>query len=102
MPKFGPGNPGRPKGSKNRTAVELKDAILGALHAGEGAQAYCKRLKEERPELFVQLVSKLIPRDVNVDVRTEKLIRVIDHTGAGPVVQDLTLPAVAIPAELDG
>jgi hypothetical protein len=66
--KFGPGNPGRPKGSKNKKPQELKDAILGALHAGAGAQAYCERLKEERPELFTQLVAKLIPKDVNVDV----------------------------------
>ncbi len=65
---FGPGNPGRPKGSKNKKPQELKDAILGALHAGEGAQAYFEKLKEARPEVYCSLVGKLIPKDVNVDV----------------------------------
>lgn len=65
---FAPGNPGRPKGSKNKAPQELKDAILGALNSGSGAQAWMERLKEERPELFAPLVAKLIPKDVNMSV----------------------------------
>lgn len=100
------GNPaGKPKGAKNGDTQALKNAILGALNAGDGAKAYFMRLKEERPELFTPLVAKLIPKDVNVDVRTEKLIRVIDHTGVGPVIADVAATRVepeVIPAELDG
>lgn len=97
------GNPaGKPKGPNKRTA-ELSDAIMGALASGDGALAWFMRLKEERPELFAPLVGKLIPKDINVDLRRELLVRVIDHTGHGPVVLDHDMAQTQqIPAELDG
>lgn len=65
----GPGRPktgGRAKGTPNKNTTEIKDAIVAALNSGEGAEAYFRGLKDERPDLFVSLVGKILPKDVNL------------------------------------
>jgi hypothetical protein len=57
--------PGRPKGLKNRLTVELKQMIEGALEE-VGGQAYLVSLAKKRPELFCQLLSKLLPKSVDL------------------------------------
>jgi hypothetical protein len=61
-------NAGRPKGSKNVMTRALKDAIVrGAAeskHAkdnGGGLVGYAIYLANERPDLFVRLLAKLLP-----------------------------------------
>jgi len=63
--KFAKGNPGRPKGSKNRSSKELVDQILGALEE-LGGQAYLEELGKEDPTLLTALLSRVIPRDVTI------------------------------------
>lgn len=72
FPKIGPnrGNAGkgRPKGSRNKTTVLLKDAILIAAEQhgldGEGTDGligYCRLLARDQPKAFAQLLSRVIP-----------------------------------------
>lgn len=79
---------GRPKGSPNKGTLAMKRALFGALNADDGAEAFFKRLKEDEPAVFCSLLGKYVPKDVKLDVARELLVRVIDHTGAGPVVRD--------------
>src|SRR5262249_43696524 len=59
------GNPaGRPKGAKNKTTLQLREAILAALDAAggdEGAVGYLKRLAIENSSAFSSLVAKVLP-----------------------------------------
>jgi hypothetical protein len=55
---------GRQKGTPNRTTASVKNAILEALDAGDGAVAFFASLKAEDPKTFAQLCGKLIPRQL--------------------------------------
>lgn len=61
----GPG-PGRPKGSQNKVPKAIKEAALGALNAGEGAEAFFLRRKEEDPNAFMGFLKSIVPLDVHM------------------------------------
>ena len=59
-------NAGRPKGAKNVMTRVLKDAILLAAEEskhsnGGGVAGYLTYIADERPDLFVKLLAKLLP-----------------------------------------
>ena len=59
-------NAGRPKGAKNVMTRVLKDAILLAAEEskhsnGGGLGGYLTYIADERPDLFVKLLAKLLP-----------------------------------------
>lgn len=56
---------GRPKGATNVVTRELKEMILGALDA-VGGQKYLEKQAEEKPEAFIPLLGKCLPKDVNL------------------------------------
>jgi hypothetical protein len=58
-------NSGRKKGSRNRVTLELKHMIEGAL-AEVGGQAYLVSLAKKRPEVFVPLLAKLLPKETQL------------------------------------
>jgi len=67
VPEKGERHPGagRPKGSKNKMTVALKEAILLALAQskhpkGKGAVGYFRHLAENRPEVFARFLLKLM------------------------------------------
>jgi hypothetical protein len=55
---------GRQRGTPNKVTQSVKEAILEALHAGEGAAAFFASLKSEDPKTFAQPCGKLIPRQL--------------------------------------
>jgi hypothetical protein len=61
---------GRRPGSSNKITVALKDMIEGALEE-LGGQAWLVKQAREYPAAFMQLVGKLIPKDIhlNAEVR---------------------------------
>ena len=72
-------NAGRPKGAKNVMTRVLKDAILLAAaeskHAkanGGGLVGYCIYLANDRPDLFVRLLAKLLPLQEKERAQTAK------------------------------
>jgi hypothetical protein len=56
---------GRLKGSHNKSTATLKEMIENAL-AAAGGEEYLAQQARENPGAFMGLVSKLIPRDLNV------------------------------------
>ena len=70
-------NAGRPKGSKNVMTRLLKDAILLAAeqskHSKDGSLAgYLTYLADNKPELFVRLLAKLLPLQEKELAKTAK------------------------------
>jgi hypothetical protein len=63
---------GRPKGSKNKVGVALKDMILQAL-ANVGGEAYLQEQAAKNATAFMQLVGRVLPLQVK-------------ETGAEPMV----------------
>lgn len=59
--RFKPGNPGRPKGARNK----LGEAFLLALHddfTAHGAEAIIK-CRENKPEVYVRVIAGLLPSE---------------------------------------
>lgn len=61
--KFGPGNPGKPKGALNHTTKALKDMILGALD-DNGGQKYLSERAKDQPGPFMALLGKVLPTQI--------------------------------------
>ena len=51
---------GRPKGSKNRTTLQLREAILAALDR-VGGEKYLARLAIENSSAFSSLLARVLP-----------------------------------------
>ncbi|SRR5258706_15202720 len=67
--KKGDGRGGRPKGARNKTTRALKEAIILAAEKSKHSKAhdlegYLLYLADEKPELFVPLLGKLLPLQV--------------------------------------
>jgi hypothetical protein len=67
--KKGDGRGGRPKGAPNKTTRALKEAIILAAEKSKHSKAhdlegYLLYLADEKPELFVPLLAKLLPLQV--------------------------------------
>ena len=67
--RFAPGssgNPsGRPKGSPNRITVQMREAFSMALDELGGVE-YLVKFGQQNPKAFITLLSKMLPRELNV------------------------------------
>ncbi len=64
--QFKPGNPGRPKGSRNK----LGEDFIAALHEdfqANGTAAIIK-VRSEKPDQYLQDIASIVPKDLNVNV----------------------------------
>ena len=61
----GVGGPGRPNGMQNKVTFELKQMLENALHA-VGGEEYLENLARDKPEIFANLLAKIIPRSLNL------------------------------------
>ena len=57
--------PGRPRGARNKATLELKEMIERALVKADGVR-YLEEQAKANPGAFLALVSKLLPRDLNI------------------------------------
>ena len=57
---------GRKKGTPNKTTADVRAMILQALDSAGGAE-YLARQSEENPAAFMQLVGKVVPKELNID-----------------------------------
>ena len=67
--QFKPGNPGRPKGSRNK----LGEAFLAALHEdfkefGVGA---IEKVRMEKPDAYLKVIASILPKELNIRVEDE-------------------------------
>ncbi|PDT39820.1 MULTISPECIES: hypothetical protein [Sinorhizobium] len=66
--QFKPGNPGRPKGSRNK----LGEAFLEAMHADfeeYGVKAIAK-VRDEKPDQYLKVIASILPKDLNVNINS--------------------------------
>jgi len=65
--QFKPGNPGRPKGSRNK----LGEAFLEAMHddfSEHGADVIAT-VRREKPDQYLKVVASILPQQLNVTVQ---------------------------------
>ena len=60
-----PRGAGRPKGSKNKLTLNIKQMIEDAL-TRVGGTDYLVKQAEENPVAFMALVSRVLPKDINI------------------------------------
>lgn len=72
---------GRKKGSRNKTTVLLKDAVLMAAEGAggkEGLVGYLKRQAKDNPGPFMTLLGKIIPTQTQVTGPTGGPVMIAD------------------------
>jgi len=84
---FGPGNPGRPKGSPNKFTT-LKASFLEAFDKTGGTAGLVRWIKVSRTNrgIFYQMVTKLFPQEIahSGEIKTnDRLVVRVIHTRAG-------------------
>lgn len=64
--QFKLGNPGRPKGARNK----LGEAFLEAMHADFEAHgvAAIVQVREEKPDQYLKVIASILPKDLNVNI----------------------------------
>jgi hypothetical protein len=65
--RFQPGNPGRPRGSKNRLGEDFIRAL--AEDFAKHGPAVIEKVRTDRPSDYLKIISGLLPKDVNLNVR---------------------------------
>lgn len=76
---FGKGNPGKPKGAKNKLTKSFKEMLAEALNAMNEDQSQPYALLswgKKNPNLFYPIASKLIPTELTGQL-TQKIIKVV-------------------------
>ena len=66
---------GRAKGTPNKTTRELKETVLLAL-SNLGGASYLETVGREKPEVFCQLLARILPTDVNARVSGGPVLRI--------------------------
>jgi len=76
MPRipFAKGNPGRPKGSKNKVSQSIKEQHLEALDRVGGVE-YLRKLALKKPAVFMSGIHRMIPDEQKHDVGGEIVFR---------------------------
>jgi hypothetical protein len=63
---------GRVKGKPNGITTDVKELILGALHAAPGGgQAWLEQQRDRNPVAFLSLLARIVPMQLNSDTRVE-------------------------------
>src|SRR5215210_3596249 len=81
--KKGDGRGGRPRGAPNKTTRALKEAIILAAEKSKHSKAhdlegYLLYLADEKPELFVPLLGKLLPLQVRAKNEDRAPVNMLD------------------------
>jgi hypothetical protein len=83
------GGGGRPRGSPNRIARAVREALQEALDTWErgdrrGAAGYFRTLMDEEPAVFAGLVGKFVPIELRGELTRGVELHVIDYSGRMP------------------
>jgi len=104
--------PGRPKGSQNKTTLQLKEAVLSAL-AKLGGDDYLVALGRENSSAFASLLGKVLPTQLATDAETNggagvelRFVREIVYPSGqrhieGVTTKQLPAPDDALPRSTD-
>lgn len=64
--QFKLGNPGRPKGSRNKLGEQFLEALQQDFEAN-GVAAIAK-VRDEKPDQYLKVIASLMPKDLNINV----------------------------------
>lgn len=64
--QFKPGNPGRPKGSRNKLGEAFIEDMLADWEAN-GPSAI-REVREKKPDAYLKVVASILPKDLNVNI----------------------------------
>lgn len=67
--RFGPGNPGKPRGSRHK----LGEAFIQALHDDfekHGAETI-EKVRAEKPDAYVKVIAGLLPKEFKIETVSE-------------------------------
>lgn len=69
--RFKPGNPGRPKGSRNKLGEAFLEAVLADFE--KHGVAVIERVRLEKPEQYLKVIASILPKEVHAEV-TERFV----------------------------
>ena len=73
MPKFEKGNPGKPKGAKNKLTISVKETVMSAFEDMQNdPKANIVTWGKENPTEFYKIAAKLIPTELNANLEISK------------------------------
>ena len=91
-----PGQSGNPAGKPKGARTALGEVFIEALaldFAEHGEQAICL-VREEKPDVYLQVISRIIPKHVDVDVKAKIEINVVSYAdNAAPQLDAEGVPA---------
>lgn len=64
--QFKPGNPGRPKGARNKLGEAFLEAMLADFT--EHGVSVIEKVRLEKPDVYLKTVASILPQQVNVKV----------------------------------
>ena len=64
--QFKPGNPGRPKGARNKLGEAFLEAMLEDFSA-HGADVI-ETVRKDKPDQYLKVVASILPKDLNVNI----------------------------------
>jgi hypothetical protein len=78
MAKFEKGNPGKPKGAKNKVTKTFKELLQNAIdELQDDPKANMIVWAKENPTEFYKIASKLIPTELQGNLNNTGVIRVV-------------------------
>lgn len=66
--QFKPGNPGRPKGARNKLGEQFIEDLLVSWEAN--GPAAIQKVIDTKPEQYLKVVASLMPKDLNVNINS--------------------------------
>lgn len=64
--QFKPGNPGRPKGARNKLGEAFIEDMLADWEAN--GPAAIRKVRTEKPDAYLKVVASILPKDLNVNI----------------------------------
>lgn len=92
--RFKPGNPGRPKGSRNK----LGEDFLKALHADfeeNGVEAIAQ-VREEKPDQYLKVIASILPKEIEMGENFASALKESRDAAVGAFMRAVAEEAVAI------
>jgi hypothetical protein len=68
--QFKPGNPGRPKGSRNKLGEDFISALY--VDFNEHGPAVIARVRDEKPEAYIKVIASILPKEVKLTASVEE------------------------------
>ncbi|WP_455918771.1 hypothetical protein [Ensifer canadensis] len=64
--QFKPGNPGRPKGARNKLGEAFLEKMLADFE--QYGQDVIEKVRTEKPDQYLKVVASILPKDLNVNI----------------------------------